>query len=103
MSRTTAQIRAMYRQLLRELPPISIRRTKAHSQARERFVNADAIPQQHAQQLLRFLRAQRVYTTLLERYNPGLAGELDVAEHTRLTARRVGLDMPKEMAAGEKN
>jgi ATP synthase assembly factor FMC1 len=94
---TAPQIRSLYRNFLRELPPISIRRTKAHEQARERFINPDAVSPRHAQQLLHFLRAQRVYTTLLERYNPGLAGEMDVQEHTRLTARRVGLNMPKPM------
>jgi len=37
-----------------------------------------------------------MYVTLLERYNPGLAEVVDVQEHTKMAARRVGLEMPEE-------
>jgi len=42
-----------------------------------------------------------MYVMLLERYNPGLAGEMNLQEHTRLTARRVGLDMPTQGGRGQ--
>ncbi|KAF9780102.1 hypothetical protein BJ322DRAFT_310750 [Thelephora terrestris] len=47
---------------------------------------------------VKFLRHQREYKTLLERYNPliDLTGE----ERIEATARRVGLNMP-EMAKGD--
>lgn len=47
-----------------------------------------------AEQFALYLKAQRMYTTLLERYNPGMG--MDETERTRLTARRVGMNMPKE-------
>lgn len=45
-----------------------------------------------AEQLVAYLRAQRTYATLLERYNPGM--DMDDTERVRLTARRVGMDLP---------
>ena len=55
-----------------------------------------------ADQLLQYLKAQRQYTTLLERYNPGM--NMDEEERVRLTARRVGMDLPIEYEkASEKN
>jgi ATP synthase assembly factor FMC1 len=42
-----------------------------------------------------------MYATLLERYNPGM--NMDEEERVRLTARRVGMDLPEEFsyAGGE--
>lgn len=48
---------------------------------------------QEAEQLAQYARAQRMYAKLLERYNPGM--NLDEEERIRLTARRVGLDLPE--------
>lgn len=48
---------------------------------------------QEAEQLAQYARAQRTYAALLERYNPGM--HLDEEERIRLTARRVGLDLPE--------
>jgi ATP synthase assembly factor FMC1, mitochondrial len=53
-----------------------------------------------ADQLVQYLRAQRKYVTLLERYNPGMG--MDEEERVRLTARRVGMDLPVEYGSGEK-
>lgn len=39
-----------------------------------------------------------MYATLLERYNPGM--NMDEEERVRLTARRVGMDLPEEYAIG---
>lgn len=46
-----------------------------------------------AEQLAKYAKAQRSYAALLERYNPGM--NLDEEERIRLTARRVGLDLPE--------
>jgi hypothetical protein len=48
---------------------------------------------QEAEQLAQYARAQRVYCDLLERYNPGMG--MDEEEKIRLTARRVGFDLPE--------
>ena len=48
-----------------------------------------------ADQYVQYLRAQRVHTTLLERYNPGM--NMSEEDRVRLTARRVGMDLPVEM------
>lgn len=37
-----------------------------------------------------------MYATLLERYNPGM--NMDEEERVRLTARRVGMDLPQEFS-----
>jgi ATP synthase assembly factor FMC1 len=39
-----------------------------------------------------------MYATLLERYNPGM--NMDEEERVKLTARRVGMDLPEEYYAG---
>lgn len=48
---------------------------------------------QEAEQVAQYARSQRTYAALLERYNPGM--HLDEEERIRLTARRVGLDLPE--------
>jgi hypothetical protein len=47
-----------------------------------------------ADQLIHYLKAQRQYAALLERYNLGL--NMDEEERVRLSARRVGMNLPKE-------
>ncbi|KAI2609847.1 uncharacterized protein GGS25DRAFT_236725 [Hypoxylon fragiforme] len=96
------QLRSLYRSFLRELPPRPISssspqgRSSLYQQLRQSF-SAEA-PQKHsiaqADQLLRYLRAQRQYATLLERYNPGMG--MDEEERVRLSARRIGMNMPLE-------
>lgn len=99
------QIRSLYRRLLRELPsrPISSpslvqarmrnQLEKSHSDSESSSVNGplsfDAV-----EQMTQYLHAQRVYTTLVERYNPGM--NMDEEERVRLTARRVGMELPVE-------
>ena len=46
------------------------------------------------EQAVQYLKAQRVYGSLLERYNPG--ADMTEEERVRLTARKVGMDMPEE-------
>lgn len=40
-----------------------------------------------------YLRSQRMYGVLLDRYNPGM--NMDEEERVRLSARRVGMEMPQ--------
>lgn len=85
--------RHLYRSLLRELPTIPTLRTttasksQLHQVARQKLIAQPAV----AEQFGSFLKAQRMYVTLLERYNPGLAQEMDTQEHVKRTANRVGL------------
>ena len=41
-----------------------------------------------------------MYATLLERYNPGMF--MDETERVRMTARRVGMDLPEEWREGQR-
>ena len=56
---------------------------------------------EEAEQYVQYLKAHRAYITLLERYNPGM--NMTEEERTRLTARKVGLELPEEMLQGKKN
>ena len=113
-----ARLRAIYRSLLRELPPrpiLSSPRSPIHANLRTTFGAAPspssssspskagtASPDSQAaqaEQFIVYLRAQRKYVALLERYNPGM--DLDDAERVRLTARRVGMDLPVEYATSK--
>ncbi|PKX94807.1 LYR motif-containing protein, partial [Aspergillus novofumigatus IBT 16806] len=47
---------------------------------------------QEAEQMAQYARAQRTYAALVERYNPGMT--MTEKEKIRLTARRVGFDLP---------
>jgi len=47
---------------------------------------------------LQYVKAQRMYATLLERYNPGL--NMVEEERIKATARRVGMELPVEYEAG---
>lgn len=92
-----ARIRSIYRALLRELPPRPAQpRSPLHNRLRETF--ASEASNQHtiaqADQMVQYLKAQRQYAALVERYNPGMW--MDEEERVRLTARRVGMDLPIE-------
>ncbi|PHH65944.1 hypothetical protein CDD81_892 [Ophiocordyceps australis] len=99
-----AHSRSLYRSLLRELPPrplLATPRAPLHTTLRAVFASPpSSTPTSpsvtslaHAQQLVSYLRAQRQYVALLERYNPSMGLEDD--ERVRLSARRVGLNMPQ--------
>ena len=47
-----------------------------------------------AEQASLYLRAQRTYLALLERYNP--AADMGEDERVRRTARRVGMELPRK-------
>ncbi|KEF57780.1 uncharacterized protein A1O9_05700 [Exophiala aquamarina CBS 119918] len=106
-SEATAHARSLYRRLLRELPPRpmasrSSPRSSLHNSIRSHFSppaeNTSSeyglARRQETEQFIQYLRAQRLYGTLLERYNPGEG--MDEEERVRLTARRVGMEMPVE-------
>ncbi|KAJ5964251.1 uncharacterized protein N7479_004127 [Penicillium vulpinum] len=111
----TIQARTTYRALLRELPRRNYSiPSPLHQQLRAIF-RSETVPStssesntlpfsipktdeertlriQEADQFAQYARAQRVYSELLERYNPGMS--MDEEEKIRLTARRVGFDLP---------
>ncbi|KAI3394444.1 hypothetical protein diail_2694 [Diaporthe ilicicola] len=98
-SSTAPRLRSLYRSFLRELPPrpiLSRTPSPLHQRLREQF-HPETAPEQavaQAEQYLAYVRAQRTYVTLLERYNPGMG--LDEEERVRLSARRVGMNLPIE-------
>ncbi|KAK3394943.1 hypothetical protein B0H63DRAFT_445027 [Podospora didyma] len=105
---SSTKLRSLYRALLRELPPrplLATPRSPLHQRLRDNFYVASSsaavnnnnnnhidLAVRHGEQYLAYLRAQRVYSALLERYNPGMG--MDEEERVRLSARRVGMDLP---------
>ncbi|OJD26624.1 hypothetical protein ACJ73_01992 [Blastomyces percursus] len=105
-----SQARALYRSVIRELPhrplsspsPLAIRirshlssqQTPESSNSNARQIQIAQAQMDEAEQFTQYLRAQREYVTLLERYNPG--ANMDEEERVRLTARRVGMELPYE-------
>lgn len=95
----SSDLRSLYRSFLRELPhrPLS---TPSPVQQRIRSSissasSGDATEQlEQGEQYLQYIKAQRMYATLLERYNPGMS--IDEEDKVRLTARRVGMDLPEQ-------
>lgn len=115
MAATPIQARSLYRRFLRELPsrspslltnpsPMQQHIRADISQALDGQAQREKPPQrriEEAEQFVQYLKAQRMYTTLLERYNPGM----NMAEKDRVkaTGRRVGMEMPIEfLKQGEK-
>lgn len=101
---TPATLRSLYRSLLRELPPrpfLTTPRPPLHQRLRDNFQQPtpDAAQAAQAEQFLAYLRAQHEYVALIERYNPGMG--MDEEERVRLTARRVGMDLPVEYGRGK--
>lgn len=101
-----ARVRSLYRSFLRELPArspsILANPSPLQKHIRSDFSTAESSQHsklQEAEQHIQYLKAQRMYTTLLERYNPGM--NMDEEERVRLTARRVGMNLPIEMGGGE--
>jgi ATP synthase assembly factor FMC1, mitochondrial len=96
---TAPRIRSLYRSFLRELPPrpiLSQTPSPLRQRLREHF-RPETAPEQavaQAEQYLAYVRAQRTYVTLLDRYNPGMG--MDEEERVRLTAKRVGMNLPVE-------
>lgn len=106
MAVPATQARSLYRRFLRELPSrtpsILANPSPLQKHVRADFVSeSTASPQrrlQEAEQHVQYLKAQRMYTTLLERYNPGM--DMSDEERVRLSARRVGMNLPVEHVGG---
>ena len=107
MSVQASQARSLYRRLLRELPSrtpsILTNPSPVQQHIRSDIASFESRKSaqrrlEEAEQYVQYLKAQRMYTTLLERYNPGV--NMDEEERVRLTARRVGMDLPIEMMQG---
>ena len=122
-SQTRPQILSLYRRILRELPtrtvlpsstPSSSRTLQtAHQKLsapsplqkriRQSFTNPTAASAKsqlaQAEQFVQYIQAQRQYTTLIERYNPGMG--MSEEERVRLTARKVGMNLPIEFELGK--
>jgi len=99
---TPSKLRSIYRSFLRELPsrPLSsTSRTPLQSRIRTTIASENSTPIEQAEQFLQYVKAQRMYATLLERYNPGM--NMDEEERVRLTARRVGMELPEEFSYAE--
>ncbi|KAI9040438.1 LYR motif-containing protein [Aspergillus affinis] len=108
MSKTTTTYRALLRELprrklssptplhqrIRALYRVPISETQSASQT-----ETEALQNRlhEAEQMALYARAQRTYAALVERYNPGMT--MDEKEKIRLTARRVGWDLPVEAEA----
>ncbi|ESZ94679.1 hypothetical protein SBOR_4930 [Sclerotinia borealis F-4128] len=103
MSSTTTptKLRSLYRSFLRELPSrpfTQTSRSPLQSRIRKTIASETNTPIEQADQFLQYVKAQRMYATLLERYNPGM--NMDEEERVRLTARRVGMELPVEFSYG---
>jgi ATP synthase assembly factor FMC1 len=102
------QVLSLYRRILRELPipPNAIPTRTAHqklsapSTLQQRLrATVTSTPRTHSQihqaeQFAQYVAAQRTYITLIERYNPGMG--MSEEERVRLSARRVGMNLPVE-------
>ena len=117
MAVQASQARSIYRRFLRELPARSPSML-ANPSPMQKHIRADFTPPstespqslrhqarkqgqkrlEEAEQYVQYLKAQRMYTTLVERYNPGM--NMTEEDRVRLTARRVGMDLPPELLQG---
>lgn len=89
-------LRSLYRSVLRELPHRPLTNpSPIQERIRQGFSSQSSVPAQaqDVEQFIHYAKAQRVYATLLERYNPGMS--LDEEKKIHLTARRVGMDLPE--------
>lgn len=106
MAASPSLLRSLYRSILRELPQRSLSTPSPIQQRiRRNFTKSGgniARLVEEGEQYIQFAKAQRMYATLLERYNPGIGSTMDEEERVRLTARRVGMNLPEEWTPGQK-
>ncbi|KAI6245490.1 hypothetical protein HI914_06706 [Erysiphe necator] len=97
-----SHIRSVYRSILRE---ISIRtasnifKSTIVKRIRSSFSSNPEVSIQLAEQFLQYQRAQNTYVNLLEKY--GSNNEMEEGEKVRLTARRVGMELPVSSMPGQ--
>lgn len=121
MAAQAPQLRSLYRRFLREIPtrspsllanPSPLQKhirsdiaatssSNSPSLSHQMQTKSSESRAQEAEQFLQFAVQQRIYSTLVERYNPGM--NMDEEERVRLTARRVGMELPIERMMGKKN
>ena len=96
MAASPSHLRSLYRSFLRELPHRPLSTPSPIQQRIRSTISSNSTPVQieETEQYLQYTKAQRMYATLLERYNPGMS--MDEEEKVRMTARRVGMDLPEE-------
>ncbi|GIK02351.1 hypothetical protein Aspvir_006400 [Aspergillus viridinutans] len=114
----TPHLRSTYRAILRELPRRTLSNpTPLQQRIREAFRTGTSTSTgageqsptaadphfeqrvQEAEQMAQYARAQRTYAALVQRYNPGMT--MTEKEKIRLTARRVGFDLPIAKQGGK--
>ncbi|KAG8811346.1 hypothetical protein FRB91_009205 [Serendipita sp. 411] len=96
-------IHASHRRLFRELIRSGRSRPRANrapiaTQVRD-IILSGKLSNTDAENAALFLKSQRTYNILLDRYNP--LHDLTAEEHIKATARRVGLNMPVEVKESE--
>lgn len=114
MAASATNLRSLYRRFLREMPTrtpsllanpsplqkhirteiITTSSSDSPSLAHQLQSKTADVRAQEAEQYLQFVQQQRLYATLVERYNPGM--DMTEEERVRLTARRVGMELPVE-------
>lgn len=115
MAAQAPHLRSLYRRFLREIPtrspsllanPSPLQKHIRSDIAATSSANSPSLSHQmqtksaearaqEAEQFLQFVVQQRIYSTLVERYNPGM--DMSDEERVRLTARRVGMELPIEL------
>lgn len=104
MATSPSRLRSLYRSILRELPHRALSSPSPIQQRIRTTFSTRTLEDptqriEEGEQYLQYAKAQRMYATLLERYNPGMS--MDEEERVRLTARRVGMDLPDEWGSGK--
>lgn len=97
MTASAPQVKSIYRSILRELPRRPLSAPSAVQQQIRHTISSRPASHSHleqAEQFVQYAKAQRMYATLLERYNPGMS--MNEEEKVRLTAKRVGMTLPEE-------
>ncbi|KAK9448074.1 uncharacterized protein V1518DRAFT_419590 [Limtongia smithiae] len=84
---SVSPVNATLRTALREQFRAAAKRTRDKAHAEQQL--------RDAAEILGYLRSQRTYKMLLDRYNP--TATLEDHERIRLTARRVGLELPQDI------
>ncbi|EPT02858.1 hypothetical protein FOMPIDRAFT_55139 [Fomitopsis schrenkii] len=96
-----ATTQSVYRSLVREVNKASISAPATRSKTIANHLRAVIENSRHSnpqyfdhdlENAVTFMRSQRMYKILLERYNP--LHDMSTEERVKATARRVGLDMP---------
>jgi ATP synthase assembly factor FMC1 len=117
MAQPTTQIRSIYRRLLRELPtppatipsrtqhqklsaPSTIQRRLRDTLTNQPSTRNPASQIAQAEVFAQYAQAQRTYIALIERYNPGMG--MSEEERVRLSARRIGMNLPVEYNSEKK-